>query len=44
MKELIEELIVINKQRLKHMNASALQTDSEYQEAYYSGLSGISAQ
>lgn len=37
-KSIIENLIIENKQRLVNIEASILQTDNEYQEAYYTGM------
>lgn len=37
-KSIIENLIIENKQRLINVNSSSLQTDNEYQEAYYTGI------
>ncbi len=39
MEELLTKLINDNKVRLKNMNQSALQSDNEYQMAYYDGIS-----
>ena len=37
-KSIIENLIIEKKHRLICANASSLQTDNEYQEAYYTGI------